>query len=130
MRRIAAHYLVDRGKVMPRPVVTVDDAGCVLSVEQWQQLDSLAATEFYAGALCAGFVNAHCHLELSYLRGAIARGSGFAGFARAIGQVRGNFSSEERQRALQAADARMWSEGVQAVADIVNDDSSFERKGR
>ena len=115
---------------MPRPVVTVDDAGCVLSVEQWQQLDSLAATEFYAGALCAGFVNAHCHLELSYLRGAIARGSGFAGFARAIGQVRGNFSSEERQRALQAADARMWSEGVQAVADIVNDDSSFERKSR
>ncbi len=115
---------------MPRPVVTVDDAGCILSVEQWQQLDSLAATEFYAGALCAGFVNAHCHLELSYLRGAIARGSGFAGFARAIGQVRGNFSSEERQRALQAADARMWSEGVQAVADIVNDDSSFERKSR
>ena len=27
-------------------------------------------------------VNAHCHLELSYLRGRIARGCGFAGFCR------------------------------------------------
>ncbi len=128
MRRIAAHYLIDRGEVMPRPVVTLDDGGRILRVEQWCQLDSLAHTEFYAGALCAGFVNAHCHVELSYLRGAIERGSGFAGFARAIGQVRGNFSAEERQRALQAADARMWSEGVQAVADIVNGDSSFATK--
>lgn len=130
MRRIAAHYLIDRGCVTPRPVVTVADDGQILSVEQWERLDSLASTEFYAGALCAGFINAHCHLELSYLRGAIARGSGFAGFARAIGQVRGNFSQEERLQALQAADARMWSEGVQAVADIVNDDSSFHRKRR
>ena len=130
MRRIAAHFLVDCGRVVPHPVVTLDDEGRIVSLEQWQQLDSLSSTEFYAGVLCAGFVNAHCHLELSYLRGAIARGTGFAGFARAIGQVRGNFSTEERQRALQAADARMWSEGVQAVADIVNDDSSFQRKAQ
>lgn len=130
MRRIAAHYMVDCGRVVPHPVVTLDDEGCIVSLEQWQQLDSHSSTEFYAGVLCAGFVNAHCHLELSYLRGAIARGTGFAGFARAIGQVRGNFSTEERQRALQAADARMWSEGVQAVADIVNDESSFQRKAQ
>ena len=128
MRRIAAHFLVDCGRVVPHPVVSLDDEGRIVSLEQWQQLDSLSSTEFYAGVLCAGFVNAHCHLELSYLRGAIARGTGFAGFACAIGQVRGNFSTEERQRALQAADARMWSEGVQAVADIVNDESSFQRK--
>ena len=130
MRRIASHYLIDSGHITPRPVVTLDDQGRILCVEQWQQLDSLATTEFYAGALCAGFVNAHCHAELSYLHGAIARGSGFAGFARAIGQVRGNFTTEERQRALRAADARMWSEGVQAVADIVNDTTSFEVKSR
>ena len=130
MRRIAAHYMVDCGRVVPHPVVTLDDEERIVSLEQWQQLDSLSSTEFYAGVLCAGFVNAHCHLELSYLRGAIARGTGFAGFARAIGQVRGNFSAKERQRALQAADARMWSEGVQAVADIVNDDSTFQRKAQ
>lgn len=125
MRRIAAHWLIDRGHVVPRPVVTVGDGGLIVSVGEWDRLDGEASTEFHAGALCAGFVNAHCHAELSYLRGAIARGSGFAGFARAIGQVRGGFTDDERRRALQAADARMWHEGVQAVGDVVNDDSSF-----
>ena len=130
MRRIASHLLFDRGKAIPRPVVTVDDTGLIVSVGQWEQLDGDASTEFYAGALCAGFVNAHCHLELSYLRGAIARGTGFAGFARAIGAVRGGFAMEDRLRALEAADARMWHEGVQAVADIVNGETSFAAKAR
>jgi cytosine/adenosine deaminase-related metal-dependent hydrolase len=87
-------------------------------------------TEFYAGVLCAGFVNAHCHTELSYLRGAIARGEGFAAFAREIGRVRGLFSAEQRQQALLAADAAMWQEGVEVVGDVVNDESSFAVKLR
>lgn len=130
MRRIASHLLFDRGEAIPRPVVTVDDTGLIVSVGQWERLDGDASTEFYAGALCAGFVNAHCHLELSYLRGAIARGTGFAGFARAIGAVRGGFAMEDRLRALEAADARIWHDGVQAVADIVNGETSFAAKAR
>lgn len=130
MRRIASHYLIDRGQVLQRPLLTLDDEGTILSIGQWDRLDALPHTEFYGGALCAGFVNAHCHAELSYLRGAIARGTGFGGFARAIGQVRGGFGSDERRQAVLAADARMWSEGVQAVSDIVNDSSSFEVKSR
>jgi cytosine/adenosine deaminase-related metal-dependent hydrolase len=42
--------------------------------------------------------------------------------------VRGNYTMEERTQALGAASSRMWAEGVQAVGDIVNDDSSFEHK--
>lgn len=128
MRRIAAHYLIDRGRITPRPLVECDDEGRIVRVGQWERLDNIPQTEFYAGALTAGFVNAHCHLELSYLRGAIERGTGFGGFARAIGQVRGNYTAEERQRALTAASQSMWAEGVQAVADIINDDSSLEHK--
>ncbi len=130
MRRIAAHYLIDRGVVRLRPVIEADDEGRIVSVGEWDRLDGDASTEFYAGALCAGFMNVHCHSELSYLRGAIPRGSGFAGFACAIGQVRGGFTADERRRALQAADSRMWHDGVQAVGDIVNDDSSFDVKSR
>ena len=128
MRRIAAHYLIDRGRITPRPLVECDDEGRIVRIGQWERLDNIPQAEFYAGALTAGFVNAHCHLELSYLRGAIERGTGFGGFARAIGQVRGNYTIEERQRALAAASERMWAEGVQAVADIINDDSSLEHK--
>ena len=118
MRRIASHYLLDCGQIIKHPLVTLDEQGRVVAVEQWERLDSVASTEFYGGALCAGFVNAHSHIELSYLQGAIARGTGFGGFAAAIGRVRGGYTAEQRQQALRAADAKMWSEGVQAVAEI------------
>lgn len=128
LRHIAAHYLINRGEILSRPLIIVDHQGEILGVEQWESLDAKPHTEFFAGALCAGWVNAHCHVELSYLRGAIERGTGFAGFARAIGQVRGQYTAEQRERAMKAADAAMWQQGVMAVADIVNDSSSLEMK--
>ena len=82
----------------------------------------MAGVEFYPGILIPGMVNAHCHVELSYLHKQITEGSGFAGFARAIGAVRNNFTSEERIHAAEVADATMWAEGVEAVADIANDE--------
>ena len=88
----------------------------------------MAGVEFYSGVLCAGFVNAHSHIELSYLRGAIAEGEGFAAFAESRGRVRENFTAEERQSAIEAADRAMWQEGIDAVGDIVNGDSSFAAK--
>ena len=88
----------------------------------------MAGVEFYSGILCAGFVNAHSHIELSYLRGAIAEGEGFASFAESIGKVRGNFSEEECATAIMEADRTMWQEGVDAVGDIVNGTTSFSTK--
>ena len=128
MRRIAAHYLIDRSQLIARPLIELDDQGCVVSVGEWERLDNIPMTEFYAGALSAGFVNAHSHVELSYLRGAIERNTGFGGFARAIGQIRGNYTMSQRLSALRAAMAQMWEEGVQAVGDIINDRSSLEAK--
>lgn len=128
MRRIAAHYLIDRSQLIARPLIELDDQGSVVSVGEWERLDNIPMTEFYAGALSAGFVNAHSHVELSYLRGAIERNTGFGGFARAIGQVRGNYTMSQRLSALRAAMAQMWEEGVQAVGDIINDRSSLEAK--
>lgn len=88
----------------------------------------MAGVEFYAGVLCAGFVNAHSHIELSYLKGAITEGEGFAAFAESIGRVRGNFSEEVRLSAIVEADRAMWQEGVDAVGDIVNGATSFATK--
>ncbi|MDE7128983.1 MAG: cytosine deaminase, partial [Alistipes sp.] len=70
--------------------------GSIVSVEQCDRIDSMAGVEFYSGILCPGWVNAHCHLELSYMHGAIADGTGFAGFAREIGRLRGGYSRQQR----------------------------------
>ena len=130
MRRIASHYALINGALQRDIVIELDDNGVILNVLHATSLDSMASVEFYPGILIPGMVNAHCHLELSYLRGEIAEHSGFAGFARAIGQVRNNFTAEERIHAASVADARMWAEGVEAVADIANDELIMEIKER
>ena len=88
----------------------------------------MAGVEFYSGVLCAGFVNAHSHLELAYLKGAIAEHGGFASFAESMGRVRGTFSAEERLAAIGEADRVMWQEGVDVVGDIANGATSFPSK--
>lgn len=127
-RRIASHYALIDGELQRDIVVEVDASGEITAIECCKSIDSRAGVEFYPGILIPGMVNAHSHLELAYLRGAIAEGTGFAGFARAIGQVRGNYTTEERRRAAASADALMWEEGVQAVADIANDDLVMDIK--
>lgn len=127
-RRIASHFALIDGRLERDRIVEVDERGTITAIEHCTAIDSRAGVEFYPGILIPGMVNAHAHLELAYLRGAIAEETGFAGFARAIGQVRGNYTTEERVRAARVADAMMWQEGVQAVADIANDDLIMELK--
>lgn len=127
-RRIASHYALIDGALERDIVVEVDDTCAITSIWRTATLDSVAGVEFYPGILIPGMVNAHCHLELSYLRGAIAEGLGYGGFARQIGLVRGEYSDHERVQAAKAADALMWQQGVEAVADIANDELTMEVK--
>ena len=129
-RRIASNLLWTPQGLVRNPLVEVAADGRVLSVRTCSAPDRMPGTEFYSGVLAPGLVNAHCHLELSYLRGAIPEGCGFAGFAGAMGQVRERFGPEERLRAVAAADAAMWQAGVQAVGDISNGDTTFSVKER
>lgn len=82
------------------------------------------------GILVPGWVNAHCHLELSHLHGAIAPGGGFAAFAAAMGRTRGLYTEQQRLQAAERADRAMWEEGVQAVGDVCNGESTFTLKSR
>ena len=75
-------------------------------------------------------VNAHGHLELSYLKGAIPPGGGFAAFAQAMGRVRQAFSPEEQAAAAADADAVMQHGGVAAAGDIANGPLAFGVKER
>lgn len=102
-------------------MLELDAKGKILSISSTETPDRNPFTEFYAGALIPGLVNAHCHLELSYLEGQIPEGEGFAAFARAMGEVRGRFTAEERLRAARRADAVFRREGVVAVGDVAND---------
>lgn len=100
----------------------------MLRVEFGGEPDASAGTEFYSGILVPGLVNAHCHLELSGLRGAIPRGGGFAAFARAVGPARRALPDADAFRAASAADAAMRAGGVAAAGDVCNSALTFPLK--
>ncbi len=80
------------------------------------------------GIICPGFVNAHCHVELSYMKGLFKKGTGMAGFIDQINALRDTSSMEDKVAALKEAMDSMWASGVQAMADISNCSDSFEVK--
>ncbi len=127
-RKIASNWLWTPEGFLRRPLVTLDDGSRILDVRTCDDPDREPFTEFHAGLLTPGFVNAHCHLELSALRGRIPEGCGFAGFARAMGEVRGLADEEERRAAIAAADAEMTRGGIVAVGDIANGEAAFDVK--
>ncbi|MBO7263929.1 MAG: amidohydrolase family protein [Alistipes sp.] len=129
-RRIASHFTLINGHLERNIIVDIDTDGTILAVQHYDNIDSEAHVEFFPGILIPGMVNAHCHLELAYLQGAIAEGGGYATFASEIGRVRGNFSNEERLHAASVADAMMWEQGIEVVADIANDDLVMSIKER
>jgi len=130
-RKLAAHYVIPgNGKPIKNGIITIDDSGKVLEVSQTNQsLQEISGLEFYSGVLIPGFVNAHCHLELSHLKGKIKQHTGLPGFVSQINQIR---QSDETEilNAAKKADANMWHNGIAAVGDISNTDHSFEIKSQ
>jgi cytosine/adenosine deaminase-related metal-dependent hydrolase len=84
--------------------------------------------EVQPGALVPGFVNGHCHVELSHLYKKFRKGTGMAGFIDQINELRDWAGNDVKARLVQEWMDKMWADGVSAMADISNDESSFEVK--
>lgn len=130
MRRIAARYLYTNASAEPieNGFVEVDDNGKVLRTGKSE--DPAGEAEFYDGAVVPGFVNSHCHLELSYLKGKFRKGTGMAGFIDQINAMRDTSSLEEKKADIEHWMKTLWNRGVSAMADISNCSDTFECKSR
>ena len=126
--RIAASfvYTLDGDRPIRNGYVEYDDDGTVTAVGECEDVSS--EERFMKGAIVPGFVNAHCHVELSHLHGKFRKGTGMAGFIDQINELRDWAGPEVKTSLVKEWMDRMWADGVSAMADISNDDSSFAVK--
>ena len=108
-------------------VLQVSDKGEIINLFDSRSEVSFDKLEIFEGLLCPGFVNAHCHLELSHLLGKAEKGKGFLGFVTAI-QERNKFNEEVIQNAIIKAEEQMIKNGIVAVGDICNTTDTLLQK--
>jgi cytosine/adenosine deaminase-related metal-dependent hydrolase len=129
MKCFTAQYVITgTGRRLKRAVITTEDDGTIINIEDTTGiLKEKHSTEFYNGIIVPGFINAHCHLELSHLKSQTKKKEGLGGF---IEQIRNNRNSPKETiiSAVSSADNLMYSEGIVLCADICNTPDSFDIK--
>jgi aminodeoxyfutalosine deaminase len=81
----------------------------------------------FSGILSPGFVNCHCHLELSHMKGVVPEKTGMVDFLVRVIQQRG-FDAETIKNAIEDAENSMLQNGIVAVGDICNTANTVEQK--
>jgi cytosine/adenosine deaminase-related metal-dependent hydrolase len=86
-----------------------------------------ARIEMFNGTLCPGFINTHCHLELSHMKGLVTEKTGLPAFIMQIVSRR-HENADQKMEAIRLADEEMWRNGIVAVGDICNTADTLETK--
>jgi len=107
-------------------MLAIDETDRIIEVGQ-SISSSEVDVEYFEGALCPGFINTHCHLELSYLKDKVPSQTGLPGFIQNLQSVR-QADEDIIQAGIIDADLAMQKEGIVAVGDISNGESSFQIK--
>lgn len=128
MTRIAASYLFPLGGARPlrNGFVEFGEDGRISAIGECADPEEEGI--FIDGAIVPGFVNTHCHVELSSMRGLFRKGSGMAGFIDQINALRDTVSVEEKKQVIRHWMDELWERGVSAMADISNGSDSFAIK--
>jgi len=123
MYKFSANYIyLGTGEILKYGIIKLNQDGEVTEIVDTKGvLKEEAGMQFYGGVIVPGFVNTHCHLELSHLRGEITKHTHLHGFIKELQSKRKQLSIEEIQKAAQTADKRMRAAGIVAVGDISND---------
>lgn len=119
MKKFAANLVYTMtGDPLPNGVVITDDDGRILELDTQDKHDP-ATLDQQPGVIVPGFVNSHCHLELSHMKGKVDTGTGLLPFLQQVVQFR-DIPQDEINDAIRQADAEMHANGIVAVGDISN----------
>ncbi|RYZ59672.1 MAG: amidohydrolase, partial [Chitinophagaceae bacterium] len=124
-RKLAAPLIFDGYRFVKDQVLVLTEDGVVTAL-----LPAASAgddVEMFDGILSPGFINCHCHLELSHMRGKIPEGTGLVDFVFKVVTER-SASQEEIATAIEEAEKEMIRNGIVAVGDICNTNTTLAQK--
>jgi cytosine/adenosine deaminase-related metal-dependent hydrolase len=137
MRLLTADILFTAcGDPVRNGLIAVEEDGTILEVldpqteagKRFLNSHALPPVEYYPGFICPGFINAHCHLELSHLKGVLTEKKGLMQFISEIVARRDEAGGKEKISAIMKAEAEMKANGIVAVGDICNTPDTIQVK--
>ncbi len=129
VRKITADMVfTGTGYFIREGVVVLGSDGRIIETLENRNNHDPAELEIHRGLICPGFINAHCHLELSHMKGRIKEGLGLPAFVKSIIETRTASSEEQIQDAIEKAELEMIKNGIVGVGDICNGTASFVQK--
>lgn len=127
MQAISSDILyIGDGNILENHTLIVDKSGEIKEILTPKQSAKQNITvTHYPGALCPGFINTHCHIELSHLHEQIRPRLGIDGFIEALLPLqRKKITEQEVAQAI----INMVKVGIVAVGDVSNTNHTFRIK--
>lgn len=122
-RLLSATRIHDGKQFLPQgTTLEVAEDGSIIALHS----QATERTEQLDGILVPGFVNAHCHLELSHMKDMIPQGTGLVPFLQHVTKERHDHSDEQKKADRYEAYNELLRNGVVAVGDICNTTDTLE----
>lgn len=126
-RKLKAGRIFTGTQVLDDLVLITTEGGTIIDLVETREAGD--GIEQLDGLLVPGFINAHCHTELSHMKGTIPKHGGMVPF---LMQVMFERQAQEpiKLQAIQTAIDEMYLNGIEAVGDICNTiDSIYIKSG-
>ncbi len=130
-RKFGADKLFDGYRFLDEKVLITDKDGIIQDIVSRSEAGD--DVQQFSGILSPGFINCHCHLELSHMKGMIPEGTGLVKFVLDVVEQRhpgrqAGFAEEEISEAIQKAEDEMLANGIVATGDICNNGLTIPQK--
>ncbi len=130
MRKISADYVFTLNTdPIKNGILIISDDGTIIDILSAEESSSdKDDIEVFEGFLSPGFINTHCHLELSHLKNTIPPHRGLDNFIDTLEKLKASCSYDDILSAMEKAEEDMINNGIVAVGDISNTSDSFSVK--